>query len=978
MNHRTTRRGIRLATTLAAASLAVTAAPQAVAADANGDGAMKLTSDQVTELAERVQVDVHAEEVASRPAERDDAAALAEAEADGTVDGTTDGSAEGGTEGGASTQAEGDPVTFTEESTLEGVQGMGVTADAGSGGDYFTLHSFGNVQRHAADGETTWTRTTRSLYAEWGVRSWRAWERELYRPQLVFGYNAVSPFTPNSDQGYATGDLSGDGQDDLVFSTAVGTSPAGWSSKVGTYVTVLDGRTGDTLWSKLYSFAAQLTVVDETLLIADSPALNQRGSGGPATLTGLTFEESDGGLAPASTWTYDVGTTQSATWAAIEDLGGGEIAAVWDLRKTSTTPARSTTLVLDVTDGSVRWQTDSDLYGRQLHRDAARGRLVALEQADPTDGVRYQIASYDLRTGARTVHDTRVNALPTAMTVGDLSNGGGDEYVVSESTLTPYLYVNAATVRVLDGETPSVALWSHTTKRAADNTQDGPSNWALSVVDGSLVVSAQNDTDIDLAANLGGLQYGKLTVLSGSGKVRWQKDGATASPMAHEVVSSGQKLRTIDLQQNVRTYNLGNGKQADLTPLRGDLAFAKAVEVDGDGLPDVVAGGASRGVWAWSGTSLKNGEPKQLWQTTVPGQVHGIETGDVDGDGDAEIVVAADTATVVIDAATGKIVATIDGGGQYIRSVTVDDVDADGAEEILVPTDALRVYRGNGSAVWTYSAPAGTGDVVFSNTVVADGRVHTQYSSVGALDRQDSVQNGVALDGKQGAVLWAANPVAPEIAEGGRLYGAVLDDGVFASPSIPYADGHAVVHTWMIRSGIQGVPNSPISARIVVEIRDGRTGELLHQRVGGSPFSHDNFFTDDEAGILYQLSFGTFTGYLGGGEESYASVAGSLRGAEMISGPGGRPLVGGGTEAGVAVYDRSLLSSGKVFANGDGGALLYGGQNYLAADLDGDGVDEMLSLNYDDFGEYRTSELIGGGAFALDNGIHQMTTYSLS
>ena len=979
MNHRTTRRGIRLATTLAAASLAVTAAPQAVAADANGDGAMKLTSDQVTELAERVQVDVHAEEVASRPAERDDAAALAEAEADGTVDGTTDGSAEGGTEGGASTQAEGDPVTFTEESTLEGVQGMGVTADAGSGGDYFTLHSLGNVQRHATDGETAWTRTTRSLYAEWGVRSWRAWEKELYGPQLVLGYNAVSPFTPASDQGYATGDLSGDGVDDLVFSTAIGMSPVAWSAKVGTYVTILDGRTGDTLWWKLYDYAAQVKVTDGTLLVADSPALNGRGSGGSATLTGTKFERAaDGVLTAAATWTYDVGTAQPATWAAIEDLGGGEIAAVWDLRKTDTTAARGRTLVLDVATGSVRWQTDSDLYGRQLHLDADRGRLVALEQADATDAVRYQIASYDLETGARTVHDTRVNALPTAMTIGDVSKGGGDEYVVSESTLTPYQYVNAATVRVLDGDSPDTALWSHTTKRAADNSHDGPSNWALSVVDGSLVVSSQDDRDLNTAANYGGLQYGTLTALSGSGKVRWQHDGVTASPMAHEVVGSGKRVRTIDLQQNVRTYGLGNGKETDLTPLQGDLAYAQAVEVDGDGLPDVVAGGASHGVWAWSGTSLKDGEPRQLWRATVPGQVHRIETGDVDGDGDAEVVVAADTATSVLDAATGKIVATIDGGGQYVRSITVADLDADGADEILVPTDALRAYRGDGRALWTYAAPQGAGDVVFSDTVVADGRVHTQYSSLGSLDRDDSAQDGVALDASDGAVLWTADPVAPAAAVDDRLHGALLDQAVFSSPSIPYADGHAVVHTWMIRSTIPGVPNSPVSPRVVIEIRDGRTGELLHQRVGGSPWSHDNFFADDEAGVLYQLSFANFFGYLAGGEETLASVTASLRSAGAINGPDGRRLVGGGTEAGLAVYDWSLLSSGRIFASGVGGALLYGGQNFLAADLDGDGVDEMLSLNYDDFGVFRTSSLLGGGAFALDDGIHQMSTYSLS
>lgn len=961
MNHRTTRRGTRLAATMTAAGLVLAAAPQAVAAD--DDGAMILTSAQAEDLAARVHVDVYGDDAPEEPAERDDAE-------------TTDTGETG--DGSASTQAEGDPVTFTQESALEGVQGMGVTAAAGDDGDYFTLHSLGNVQRHAADGATTWTRTTDSLYAEWGVRSWRPWETELYRPHLVLGYNAVSPFAPQADQGYDTGDLSGDGVEDLVFSTSIGTAPPGWSAEVGTHVTVLDGATGATLWTELYDHVAQVKVVDGTLVLADAPAANGWGDGGTATLTGMRFSAGDGGtLTPADTWTHDTGTTDPATWAAIEDLGDGSVAAVWDLRKTDANAARGRTLVLDVADGTVRWQTDSDLYGRQLHLDASRDRLVALEQADPTDGVRYQIASYDLASGERATLDTRVNALPTAMTLGDLKKGGGPEYAVSESTLSPYRSVNAATVRVLDGDRPDVALWSHTTKRDPANGHDGPSSWELTVVDGSLVVSSQDDADLGTAKNIGGLRYGALTVLTGSGKVRWHHDGVAASPMAHEVVGAGgdRAVRTIDLQQNVRTYNLGNGTETDLTPLRGDMWAAQAVDVDGDGNQDVVAGGTSDGVWAWSGTSLTGGEPEQLWQAAVGGQVHGIETGDVDGDGDAEVVVAADTVATVLDVATGDVVATIDGQGGFVRSVTVADVDGDGADEILVPTDALRVYRGDGSALWTYAAPAAAGDVIFSDTVVSGGRVHTQYGSVDGLNRDDATQQAVALD-ESGAVLWTADPEAPEIAEDGLVHGALLRNAVFAAEEIPYADGHAVVHTWLMQSRVPGFPDTAVTPHVFIEIRDGRTGELLYQSVGGSPWSHDNYLTVDD--VLYQLSFGTLHGFAADGVETYASVTAPLRSVALGTGPGGRELLLGGVEGGVGAWDPAVLTSGWSFQHAVGSALQYGGRNALAADLDGDGVDEMLSLNFDDFGVHRTAALLGGGVFAQDNGIHRMVTYSLS
>ncbi|SDK07450.1 Repeat domain-containing protein [Nocardioides sp. YR527] len=602
---------------------------------------------------------------------------------------------------------------------------------------------------------------------------------------------------------------------------------------------------------------------------------------------------------------------------------------------------------------------------------------MTIEQSDPTDGVRYQVASYALADGERTTHDTRINAFPTAMTVGDLGAGGGVEYAVAESTLAPNTSINASTVRVLDGRDPAVALWSRTTKRAADNERNGASTWELSIVDGTLIASAQDDTGSNGAENLSGLQYGALTAFSGSGKVRWRLDGLAASPLDHEVVRSGRStlVRTVDLQQNVHTYSLGNGKESALTPLRGDLAYAQDVDVDGDGRQDVVAGGTSRGVWAWSGTSLKSGEPRELWQATVPGQVHRIETGDVDGDGEAEIVVAADTATAVLDAATGEVEATIDGGGQYVRSVTVADVNGDDAAEILVPTDALRVYRGDGSALWTYAAPAGDGDVVFSDTVVADGRVHTQYGSVNGLQRGDATQQAVALDGT-GTAVWAIKPDVPEIADGGRMHGALLDRAVFASPEIPYADGHAVVHTWLILSTTPGLPGTAVTPHVVIEIRDGRTGELLHQYIGGSPWSHDNYFTHDE--VLYQLSFGTLHGFAADGVETYSSVIAPLRSLEVGTGPGGRELLLGGVDGGVGAWDPSVLTSGWSFQYGVGSGSQPGGRNHLVADLDGDGVDEMVSLNYDDFGVNRTATLVGGGFFGQDNAIHRMATYSLS
>ncbi|MFD6177473.1 MULTISPECIES: FG-GAP repeat domain-containing protein [unclassified Isoptericola] len=960
-------RANRLASTLVAAGLVLAAAPQALAAD--DDGALTLTADQAQALADRMSGGLYG----------DDATA---------DDSTSDDATTGDTTGDGSAVDPSTPVTFTARSTIEGVRGVGVTLPA-AGDQYFTLHSLGNVQLHRADGSTVWERNNSSLYKDWGVRPARAWEKVMYPPLVLMGYNAVSPFSPTSDAGYDTADLTGDGTPDVVFSASVGTNPPvgatipGTTMKQGTLVTVLDGATGKTLWSKVYSFASMVKVVDGTLLVANAPRTNQYAPATEAaTLTGTRFSFADGALTPTDTWTHDTGEAGNASWGGITALGDGRVAVSWNTRKTDTVAPQGHTLVLDAADGSVGWQADGDLYGRQLHLDTDRGRLVAIEQPDFSDGVAYSVVAYDLASGDRSVLSTRVNALATAMTVGDAAKAKGTEYVVSESTLDSDLFLNASTIRVLSGDDAATVRWVSTTKRDADNHADAPSAWGLDVIKGgTLIVTAQDDAGMATAANVGGLRYGSLTAYSNAGTELWRQDGTDASPMFQQVYRVGSKdfVRVVDQNQNIHTFSAAKGEETSVAPMQGDVNFAAAADLDGDGGQDVVAGGTSRGVWAWTGRSLLDGTPELLWRATVPGEVHDVETGDVTGDGKPDVVVAADTATVVLDGATGKTVATIDGGGAYVRSVTVADVNGDGTDEVLVPTDALRAYTGAGKALWTYAAPAGSGDVVFSDAVVGDGQVYAQYASVDSFELADGVQGAVALDAATGAAAWAATPTAPAGASDGKLHGAILRRGVFTDPAIPYADGHAVVYTWIAGTGTATEGDvALVEPRAVTEIRDGRTGEVLKQAIVGSPWSHDGYFVDDEAGMLYQLSFGTLRGFGADGLDTSSSVIAPLRGVQFVTGPGGRRLLAGGVEGGVGAWDPSVLGTGWSFQDGVGTGAALGGRNYLAVDLDGDGGEELVSLNFDHLGYNRMADLLGGGLLSLDKNTHGVTTFSLS
>ncbi|MFF1688983.1 MULTISPECIES: FG-GAP repeat domain-containing protein [unclassified Streptomyces] len=972
------RRALRLASALVAAGLALSAAPPALADD-DGSSLLTLTDSQAEKLADHAQLDAYAD------ADRATVDPQGATEGSGTS-GTDDHGSGSHLDEGTGTGTDG-AVTISTKSTLEGVRGLAATVPAGGrSGDYFTLHSLGSVQRSKADGTALWRRDNASLYADWGVKNSRPWQTEPYPARIVMGYNAVSPFTPASDQGYVTGDLTGDGVDDVVFSASVGVSPyrpftsPGSTLANGTFVTVLDGKTGRTLWSKLYAYAYNVKLVGKTLVVTDAPYYNLNSpSGATATVSGIRFSYADGALKPTDTWTYDTGVRAGTAWGALEDLGGGLVAASYNRRRTATAAGRGRTLVLDTADGKVKWQTDSALYSRQLHLDSARERLVALEQSDPNDGMKYEIDSYSLADGKRTTLDTRINALPTDMTIGDLRGDRKPEYVVSESTLDPYLYINSNTVRVVDGADPATLLWSSTVKRAADNGHDGPSAWSLDVVGGSLVTTAQDDTGMNSAENPGGGQYASLTVFSGSGDVRWREKGVGASPMFAQVYrdGGGQHVRTVDQNQNVHTYALGNGRQQGVLPLQGDLSSSASADLDGDKKNDLVVGGKSDGVWAYSGPSLTAGRPKLLWKATVPGQVHRIEKGDVNGDGHADFVVAADTAVAVIDGRSGKVLERIDGNGQFVRSVTVADLDGDKRADILVPTDKLRAYRGNGSALWTYAAPAAAGSVVFGDPAVGEGRVYAQYTSSNSLDKDSPVVDGVALDAKKGTVRWTASPKAPADIPGGKLYGAALSRGVFTSPKIPYADGHAVVYTWMAATSTtaSGAPDAT-SLTNVVEIRDSRTGEVLHQGLAGGAWTLGNYFTGPEG--LNLAGTASFRTYAAGGQDYSIYTLPTVETGGFLTGPGGRRLLVGGIDGGAYLWDPAVLTAGHHYPDGVGDITLIGGREFFSGDLDGDGVDEIVNLGFDETGFDRTTELLGGRYLSQFTAISQLTVNTLS
>lgn len=933
-------RAIGVAATCAAVAMAVGVASPALAAtsdSADGQGMMILTPEQTDQLAAHAQVDVYGD-AGSTPG---DLAPTAPA---------TDG---GGNHLDAATWK------LTARGAVEGDYGMVETAPvAGGGQDYFAIDSLGIVQRRTAAGAEVWRRTNQSWYQDWKVTPIRPWQTEPYPVRILTGYNAVSPFTPASEDGFATGDLNGDGVADLVFSASVGSNPfrpfssPGSSLITGTFVTVVDGATGKTMWSKLYPAAFGITLIDHTLIVADSPYFNQNSAAvtTSTTLQATRFSYADGALTGTPAWTYDAGSYLATAWADLQPLGGGLLAASWDQRKTSPTAAPSGhTLVIDTADGSVKWSATNRLYSRQLRVDASRNRLVAIEQSDPNEGVQYQVVGYSLADGSRTVLDTRVNALPLASAVGDLGLGGAS-YVLSEATLDPNLYINASTVRTLDGST-GAQKWSRTLKRASANTHDGISGWGLQIVDGRVLVNYRDDAHQDTADNRGGSRYGRLSALAGNnGSVKWEQTGVAASQLWSQPYLDGTawRVRTADTAENVRVYNLGSGKQTDVSPLLADSSSAVTVKAGGSTV--LVTGGSSQGVFAWDGASLVAGSPKLLWRATAPGAVQSLITADVNGDGRDEVVVAADTGAAVIDAATGKVLTTIDGNGQFVRTVAAADVNGDGKAEIILSTDAVRAYTGAGKLLWSYNAPANAGDVVFGDVSIADGTVFAEYSTRGALAQTTSTADGVALDGKTGALRWTAGPQAPaSLGFTGTVLAAPQRAATFASPGIPYADGHAVVMTWVAR-----LANG--SGWVFAEIRDGRTGEVLHTAKLGGVTATNNWFTGPEG--LIAGTTAAFRVFGPNGADAVMNAAPTVWTGGFTTGPNGERILVAAVQGGVATFTPETLF-GSGFPAGVATMTVMDGNEMLVADLNGDGRDEIISLGLNETGTDRAVALMG-------------------
>lgn len=838
------------ATVLTSGALAVGAAGATSAAGAAAPGASApsahLTADQVRALSGKYTVGVTSTgTIAQRVGLAQAAAKGAPAAADPAKSAAPAG---GAATGQTPATASGSGLSFSMDQQIETANGLGLTAAVPGSDDWFHIDTAGQVQRVGRDGRPVWTKTEQALAADWGMKGTTPWLPEPPNLSMPAGYDPISGTGIGSDQTFAVGDFGGGSGHDIAVSYTIGDSagfpftvPDSPLTKFASFVTVIDGRTGKTLWHQAYpGYVNRLAAGAGGLVVGNvtGPMWNLEKaplSGNSRTDVSLvTFQRSQGTVTGTTAWTYNT----QVPWAALSTLTptADGIATGWSdtpMGLGDPRPAAGHVILLDAKNGRLKFDTPTPGYPRIIRDDPERHRLVVAEENDPEDDVSWQLTAFDPKSGSRQVLATREGTFVTSLRVAD-SDHHNPAYVASELTLDlSGPNVQAISSAVLAFDSHGKNAWTTQIPAAFDGDVPVVGGLFLPDADQATVVVATQDPQNPTEAVPAGPEGTQLLSFDArSGKLRWQHAGAVGTGL-EPAQWDDDRILSVAADQTAYAYKISNGAAVATQPMLGDLYAG--VLVDGpttatDGVKNIVAAGQSRGVFLLDGHKQADGEPKVLWNATVQGAVHNAQL----VDGGKEVLVAATGGWDLIDVRTGKVKVAKDVPGGY--TWTLGTVGTGKNTEIIDPTHALTAYGLDGKQLWTYK-PAGS-TVKFGNaTVDADGRVIAEYST--AAGDAAPKYGVVAVDGKTGATLWDL-PADSSVTAGGLLQAA------YASPDIPGADGHGVALAWAAND-----PDGSQWGTTLVEVRDSRTGAVLTTHTGGGTTTNIGFSSDPKLGLAW-------------------------------------------------------------------------------------------------------------------------------
>lgn len=795
---------------------------------------------------------------------------------DDTSDASNSGSgkASSGKTGSGSDATGTDGLGLKQDGQWETARGVASTVTLGSTGDWLSIYSSGTVTRLDAKGSPVWTRTSHSLMTDWGVTPKSSFQPEEYVPELYEGYNPYQPSSTGQSP-YTTGDFNHDGTDDLAVAYNVGSNPArnftspGSDLQSGTFVTVLDGRTGGTLYSKLLpGYIGSLLVQDGKLVVADrtgpdwanNPVAEQGDS--RSNLTAYTFSSAGKGkLTGHVAWTYSTGAPW-AYWGDVTTLSGGRIAASWTdtpMGLGSPRPAAGHVLVLNGGTGKATVDTRTPGYPRMLTADPNSDRVLVVEQNDPYDAVRWDLTDVDAHSGKRTVLASREGTIPEDFEVNTDAHGGQAAYAVAELGINADLSDGQSTVSGWDAH--GKTLWTRTTASTVGGA-NAPTTSLKWESNGSEIVAAISDPVAWSAERPNGPEHTQLTALDGKkGSIAWAREGAV---VGDRVTDYRGGMLTVGYDDTAYVVDPRKGTTTATLPLLGDAYTAVAADVNGDGVKDLVVGGQSRGVFALDGRTLDDAVPRQVWHSAVGGPVRQLQAAtltDAKGHKTASVVAATSSGFAVLTTATGTVRTDKNLGGGFVPTVTLTKDSHGHAEIVAAGSHAVAAYDGTGKALWTYT-PAGSAGktLVFSNVATDDdGNLYLEYGGarpdIGS-GVSDPAPTELSLS-PSGRTRWSALPNDATDADW-----VVQNQGVYASPDIPGADGRGVAFSF------GGDKPAGLDITHLTQVLDSADGSVAYSHHTTGPNTALGFVASKADGLI-ELHYNAVTVYPADGSAPY-------------------------------------------------------------------------------------------------------------
>jgi hypothetical protein len=799
--------------------------------------------------------------------------------------------------------ANGGTLALANAGSVETAQGTPLTS-LFSNGDALQVYGMGVVSRTAPDGHTLWQRGTTSLYRDWKA-SYSADLGYTPTPQIPVGTDPADPFyltaavsyAERNTAPYAVGDLTGDGVADVAVAETVGVNLGlascgnscnfavdvpGSDLHHGTFVTVLDGRSGATVWHEFDpGFVPQLAISGGRLFVGDetgSPTstggLGAYGS--QSTVRALTLVKGRTTTARVD-WTWSTGSE----WGLLLGLhpAGSSVAVTW-----SDTPVGLGTpgppdghVVLLDSRGRTSWDKRTPGYPTLSDYDSSSGRLAVVELTDPTVAIGYTLDALRISDG-RTLSATAVpNVLPTTLTLGAQWLVAGVD-TTSDQVSSPGYSYDSSSVSAINPSSGKVA-WSRTLANDADGYAGQPGGVALA--GGSVVVGLWNGSGALTPAQPYEVITDVQALSAGTGTPRWRQYGDEIDPLT--LIGDGDQVRGVSHEFDAVTYSARTGARTRQVPLLANLYDAVSADVNGDGHADDIAGGQSGALYAFNGKTLTPDDdaPDVLWRADLGGPVYQIAPATVAGR--AVLAVAAGTELDLVDRRTGTILHTMPLPGQYAWNVSTGTI---GGRTVLVTgTDRLSAFdAATGKTLWAYRP---TSPVYFSNASVVDGTVVTDYQSQVALREAPSVLAAVGIDGASGKVAWSA----PQ--DTATTYSSQLWDGVIGGAGIPGAGPNGAAFAWQTADG---------GGR--VDVRNAKTGALLYSNTDPNLVYHDHYLLDPGAGLIATGDFGAVK--IAPAGPAYASPSGTGS-ALVTSGPSQVLLT---AQITVKVYPMSVFGAG--------------------------------------------------------------------